>query len=117
MIIAGFTVFLLYHSPDVSLRIYLAVATMIGFLSHLVLDELYSVDFSGASIHLNQFAGSALKLYSQSWPVTVSAYLLVGCLAFVASREIANPNETSIAPHRILNIKSGWKALLHQDRK
>ena len=117
MIIAGLTMFLLYHSPDMQLRIYLAVGTMIGFLSHLVLDELYSVDFSGVSIHLNQFAGSALKLYSQSWPVTVSTYLLLGCLGFVASREIANPNEIGHTQHRILNIKSGWKALLHQDRK
>lgn len=117
MFIAGLTVFLLYHSPDNSLRIYLAVGTMIGFLSHLVLDELCSVDFSGASIHLNQFAGSALKLYSPSWPVTVSAYLLLGCLGYVANREIANPQETGPAQHRILNIKSGWKALLSQHKK
>ncbi len=117
MIIAGLIVFLLYHSPDVRLRIYLAVGTMIGFLSHLVLDELCSVDFSGVSIHLNQFAGSALKLYSPSWPVTVSAYLMLGCLGYIASREIANPNETWHAQHHILNIRSGWKALLNQDRK
>jgi hypothetical protein len=117
MIIAGLIVFLLYHSPDVHLRIYFALGTMIGFLSHLVLDELCSVDFSGVTIHLNQFAGSALKLYSHSWPVTVSAYLMLGCLGYFASREIAHPNETWHPQHRILNIRSGWKALLNQDGK
>src|SRR5262249_15718228 len=116
--IAGLAVFLLYHSPDTQMRIYLALGTMIGFLSHLVLDELCSVDFSGVAIHVNQFGGSALKLYSQSWPVTVSTYLLLFTLGYVASREIANPNETWHGwQHRTLNIASGWKALLHQDRK
>jgi hypothetical protein len=116
-IIAGLIVFLLYHSPEVRLRIYLAVGTMIGFLSHLILDELCSVDFSGATLHLNQFAGSALKLHSHSWPVTVSTYLLLGCLGYVARGEIAHRSETPNAQHQVLNIKSGWKALLSQNRK
>ena len=118
MAIAGLAVFLLYHNPDPQMRIYLALGTMIGFLSHLVLDELCSVDFSGVAIHVNQFGGSALKLYSQSWPVTVSTYLLLFSLGYVASRQIANPNETwRTWQHRTLNIGSGWKALLSQDRK
>jgi LexA-binding, inner membrane-associated putative hydrolase len=117
MLIAGLTIFILYHSPDVSLRIYLALGTMIGFLSHLVLDELYSVDFSGASLRLNQFAGSALKLYSQSWPVTVSAYLLLACLTFVARQEITHPNESGRPGRQLLNIRSGLRALLHQNTK
>jgi hypothetical protein len=116
-IIAGLVVFLLYHSPDVRLRVYFAIGTMIGFLSHLVLDELCSVDFSGASLHLNQFAGSALKLHSQSWPVTVSTYLLLGCLGYVAKNEIAHPNEPLQSQHRVLNIKSGWKSLFNQNTK
>jgi hypothetical protein len=117
MMIAGLTIFILYHSPDVTLRIYLAIGTMIGFLSHLVLDELYSVDFSGASLRLNQFAGSALKLYSQSWPVTVSAYLLLGCLGYVAGGEIANPDQAGRPQHQLLNIRSGLRTLLNQNRK
>jgi membrane-bound metal-dependent hydrolase YbcI (DUF457 family) len=112
MAIAGLAVFLLYHSPNTQMRIYLALGTMIGFLSHLVLDELCSVDFSGAAIHINQFAGSALKLYSHSWPVTVSTYLLLFSLGYVASREIANPKESwQTWQHRTLSIGSGWKAL------
>jgi len=41
---------------------FLAVGAMIGFLSHLVLDELCSVDLNGWCRRLNQFAGSAVKL-------------------------------------------------------
>jgi hypothetical protein len=117
MAIAGLAVFLLYHSPNTQMRIYLALGTMIGFLSHLVLDELCSVDFSGAAIHINQFAGSALKLYSHSWPVTVSTYLLLFSLGYVASRQIANPKESwQTWQHRTLSIGSGWKALRNLGR-
>ena len=39
---------------------------MVGFLSHLVLDEIYSVDFRGARIKLKSSAGSAVKFMSSS---------------------------------------------------
>jgi hypothetical protein len=57
---------------------------MIGFLSHLVLDELYRVDFTGAKIHLNRYAGSALKFASASWSATGLTYLLLAGLAVLA---------------------------------
>ena len=60
------------------------IGTMIGFLSHLVLDELCSVDFTGAMVHLNKYAGSALKLTSASWPATGLTYLLLAGLALLA---------------------------------
>jgi membrane-bound metal-dependent hydrolase YbcI (DUF457 family) len=41
-LIAGLAVYLGYPEPGV--RIILAVGVMLGFLSHLVLDEVYSVD-------------------------------------------------------------------------
>src|SRR5262249_53987503 len=50
MLIAGLLVFLLYHSsdsPGTLIRLYLAGGVMLGFLSHLVLDEIYAVDFMG----------------------------------------------------------------------
>src|SRR3954465_7382209 len=56
MLIVGLLVFLGYHHPNPAVRGYLAFGTMIGFLSHLVLDELCSVDFRGLAPKLNQFA-------------------------------------------------------------
>jgi membrane-bound metal-dependent hydrolase YbcI (DUF457 family) len=84
LLISGLTVFLTYPNRDVTLRIYLAVGVMIGFLSHLVLDELYSVDFMGVGIRLNKYAGSALKLTSPSRSATLAAYALLAGLAFLA---------------------------------
>jgi hypothetical protein len=80
--IAGLTTYLLYPSDEVRRRLFLSGAVMLGFLSHLVLDEIYSVDFMGARLHLNKYAGSALKLFSKSWSATLTTYLLLALLAW-----------------------------------
>lgn len=84
VLIAGLTAYLLYPSDDARLRLFLSGAIMLGYLSHLVLDEIYSVDFLGARLHLNKYAGSALKLFSKSWPATLTTYLVLVFLAWRA---------------------------------
>jgi LexA-binding, inner membrane-associated putative hydrolase len=109
MLIAGLLVFHAYHSPDLDLRVYLAVGTMIGFLSHLVLDELCSVDFMGAKITLNKFAGSAVKLFSPSWTATLVAYVLLAGLGWKAYREIMDPRD-GFKPFRDRAVRIGLQA-------
>jgi hypothetical protein len=84
MLIAGLAVFLLYGSPSLKLRLYLAGGVMVGFLSHLVLDELYSVDFLGYKVRLNKYAGSALKFFSPSAGATLTTYVLLTLLGYLA---------------------------------
>lgn len=102
MFIAGLAVLVCYHNPDIWLRVYLAVGCMIGFLSHLVLDELCSVGIDGAKITLNKAAGSAVKLFSASFPATVVAYLMLGCLTYVAW-----PDLETVRDSRFVN--GGWR--------
>ena len=84
LLIAGLATYLAYPSDNPRLRLFLAGAVTLGFLSHLVLDELYSVDFMGVHVRLNKYAGSALKFASKSWPATLTTYLLLGLLAWCA---------------------------------
>jgi membrane-bound metal-dependent hydrolase YbcI (DUF457 family) len=84
MLVAGLLVFTEYGSPNHGLRLLLAVGVMLGFLSHLVLDELYSVDLSGFVPKLNQFAGSAVKLFSASTAANAVCYGLLIALAATA---------------------------------
>jgi hypothetical protein len=84
LLIAGLATYLLYPSGNARLRLFLSGAVMLGFLSHLVLDELYSVDFMGVRLRLNKYAGSAVKFVSKSWPATVTTYVLLGVLAWRA---------------------------------
>jgi membrane-bound metal-dependent hydrolase YbcI (DUF457 family) len=84
LLIAGLLVFLLYPGNDPEVRVYLAGAVMLGYLSHLLLDELCSVDFMGLRIRLNKYAGSALKFGSPSRSATIVAYLLLAGLCYCA---------------------------------
>ena len=83
MLIAGLIVYLEYHG-ELRTRLLLAGGVMIGFLSHLVLDEIYAVDFNGIRLKLNSFAGSALKFFSPSWIATSVCYGILIALGYVA---------------------------------
>ena len=60
---------------------------MLGFLSHLLLDEIYSVDFNGIRIKLKASAGSAFKFFSPSVWGTAACYALLGALGFLAYKD------------------------------
>jgi hypothetical protein len=83
MLIAAEIVFLVHDCPEPAGKWVLAGGVLLGFFSHLVLDELYSVDISGLRVRLNKAAGSALKLASRSVPATLMAWLLLGALTYL----------------------------------
>ena len=84
MLISGLIVYLVFPTDDLMLKFYLAGAVMVGFLSHLVLDEIYSVDFMGVAIRFNKYAGSAVKFGSSSWWATLTCYVILFALGYVA---------------------------------
>ena len=88
MLIFGLGVYLAYDSPLHSTRILLGLGVMIGFLSHLVLDEIYSVDFNGLRLHLKSSAGSAVKFFSPSFVATTVCYGILGALIFLTYAEL-----------------------------
>jgi hypothetical protein len=57
---------------------------MVGFFSHLLLDELYSVDIQGVKVKLNKYAGTAVKFVSPSAPATIVCYAILGALLYLA---------------------------------
>lgn len=73
--IAGALAFLAHECPEPDGRLALAGGVILGFLSHLLLDELSSVDAAG--LRLNKSAGSAIKLFSSSWTASLFTWLLL----------------------------------------
>ena len=74
MFIAGLAVYLAYDctAAQQSVRYVLAGGVMLGFLSHLILDEIWSVGFDGLVPKLKSSAGSAFKFFSSSvWGTSV----------------------------------------------
>jgi membrane-bound metal-dependent hydrolase YbcI (DUF457 family) len=82
-LIAAEIVFLAHLDSDPRGRLILAGGVLVGFLSHLVLDELYSVDAHGLRVRFNKAAGSALKLASRSIPATFLTWLILGGLTYL----------------------------------
>lgn len=83
--IAGEVTFLVCASGDIYLRAYKAGAVLVGFFSHLILDEIWSVRVQGGRIGLKSSSGTAMKLWGDSMWANISCYgklLLLGVLVF-----------------------------------
>lgn len=82
--IAALAVFLGWKSDDLSVRILMAASVALGFLSHLILDEIYAVQWNGLAPELNQFAGSATKFFSKSMVANVFTWSLLAGLTWLS---------------------------------
>ena len=82
LLIASEITFLAYHSPELRTRVLMGVGVGLGFLSHLVLDEMYSVQWDGAKVRLAKSSGSAMKFFGpEALPNGIAMGLLL-CLSY-----------------------------------
>ena len=58
MLIAAEIAFLGFRGSSFGVKLFMAGGAAVGFFSHLVLDEIYSVEWNGAHVRLNKFAGA-----------------------------------------------------------
>lgn len=80
-LIAGMAAFLIMSSEDIRPRMFKTLAVVIGFMSHLILDEIWSVDFRRGKYSFKSSFGTALKLWGQnSW----ANYMTYGKLALMS---------------------------------
>lgn len=85
-VVFGEVAFLLF-TGEVRLRCYLAGAVVIGYVSHLILDELYSVHYVRGRMAFKKSFGTALKIIGPKlWP-NVSVYAKLAILTFLALKE------------------------------
>lgn len=84
LLIAAEATFLAYKSDAMPVKLLMAGGVGLGFFSHLLLDELYAVEWTGIRLRLNKFAGSALKLVGKSFVPNVVTYALLMVLTYAA---------------------------------
>ncbi len=102
-LIAGLLGFLICDSGTSDARYYKAFAVTLGYLTHLVLDEIWSLDFGAGFPRVKKSLGTALKFFSDDVRPTLCTYGLLGLLAFFAIQE--HGTLPSLAPNRI------WQSL------
>ncbi len=81
-------VFLLCGSGDLQLRYFKACGVFLGVMSHLVLDEIYAVEWTGGRWRFKKSFGTALKLWGQNSWANISTY---GKLAIVVTMILGEP--------------------------
>jgi len=85
--IAGEFAFLVASGEDVRIRWYKAGAVVIGYVSHLLLDEIYSVEWHRGRLRLKHSFGTALKLFGSKWWPNVSTFLKLAVLTYLVLKE------------------------------
>lgn len=88
LVIAAEIAFLAYKSESVVVKLLMAGGVGLGFFSHLLLDEVYAVQWKGLTIRLNKAAGSALKLAGRSFIPNVVTYALLMLLSYAAMVDV-----------------------------
>jgi hypothetical protein len=74
-VIAGCIVFFLFYESQFYTRLIYSLSCMGGFIVHLLMDEIWSVDLS--NIRMKKSFGTAFTLRSSSMTITAIAYLLI----------------------------------------
>ncbi len=82
MLIASEIVYLGYPSEHTRVKLWMAVGIGIGFFSHLLLDEVYSVEWSGVRLKVKKSAGSAIKMFGKLFVPNVVTYSLLATLTY-----------------------------------
>jgi len=77
--------FLLCSGETLTQRYYKGGGLLLGFLSHLILDEIWSIDFSHA--RLKSSFGTATKFWGQSRYANIGVYLVVITLGLIVWKD------------------------------
>ncbi|MFV1968069.1 MAG: metal-dependent hydrolase [Pirellulaceae bacterium] len=84
----GLLAFLICSGEDMTIRMFKAVAVFAGFVSHLLLDEFWSVEMRRGRVRLKKSSGTALKFWSRRPLANLSTY---GKLAALLALAISDP--------------------------
>jgi len=108
LIIAGESIFLTYVSDSYAVKFLMAGGISLGFLSHLILDEVYSVERKGAKIRLKKSSGTAIKWFGKGLFGNAVAYAILLTMTYITlvesgvlipMRQVAPADQTPPAQH------------------
>lgn len=81
--------FLVVSGEVLEVRLFKSAAVFVGFMVHLILDELWSIEWKGTHFHFKKSFGTAIKFwYSKSLWANISTY---GKLILLVAAAIGDP--------------------------
>ena len=100
-LIAGEIAFLAFSSEQPLYRYFICSAVVVGFLSHLILDEIWSVKLGMFGPSFKKSFGTALKFAGPTLWSNVLTYVLAGLLGIATAQDAAWSEKTSIAKQQL----------------
>ncbi|MFV0445704.1 MAG: metal-dependent hydrolase [Planctomycetaceae bacterium] len=100
LLIAAEAVFLAYPSPRLEVKLFMGGGVAIGFLSHLLLDELYSVEVKGSRLGFKRSSGTAMKWSGDALIPNVVAFTLMATLTYAVFEESGWLEQQSVFDQR-----------------
>ncbi len=88
----GVLAYLVMPCPAESIRVYKSIAVTLGFIVHLVLDEIWSLDFRRGMFRLKKSFGTALKFWGDSPWANMTVYAKLILLVYLAWGDKDIPN-------------------------
>ncbi len=92
-IIAGLIGYLICDSGVHLVRYYKAFAVTLGYMTHLLLDEIWSLEFGAGLPRVKKSFGTALKLFGDDAGATLTTYCLLGLLTLFAANDQGSPGQ------------------------
>jgi hypothetical protein len=103
--------FLVTGCSNLNLRYYKAGGVLLGYLSHLLLDEIYSVQFARGRFQLKRSFGTALKWWGKSAWANLSTYAKLLLVAAAILSEPAIMERYGTQP--IFTVGREWRESWH----
>ncbi len=97
-LIAGQIAFLAHCDSDVPTKWLIALGIIVGFMSHLILDEAYSIEWTGIGFKLRKSFGTALKFVGKDHAANVITYGLLITLSYAVASNIVLDLEAQKKP-------------------
>jgi len=109
----GAIAFLVCSCEDMKLRLFETMAVVIGFMSHLIVDEIWSIDFIRGQYQFKSSFGTAVKFWGKERIPTIVAYGLMiffGVLVYHDDGFMQRfGGQVSEAPHTAIQVfQSLW---------
>ena len=86
MAIFGELTYLLFYGESMFVRLFMVGAVCLGFFIHLLLDEIYSVEWDGRP-HVKKSFGTAMKFVGNGWWPNFTCYAKLAVLTFLVMND------------------------------
>ena len=104
--------FLASSCEDMNLRLFKTIAIFIGFMSHILLDEIWSVEFRRGRYMFKSSFGTALKFWSRNRIANIFSYSLLALLSVLAYHDEGLMNRFGYRAEDVPHTAVQWVEML-----